>query len=314
MIAVVVPTIREECITRWAEEWATQFLANSQVRVIVVEDNPHRTFGLEDDHIYHFTWHNIERDFRDDNWIIPRRTDCVRSYGYWKAWEMGAEVIVTMDDDCYPNSPGYLDAHMRALEQTVEEEAWVSTIDGLKPRGFPYLSWKRVREVVLNHGLWSGVPDLDAVTQLASQGKWTPRKQVIPHGMYFPMCGMNIAFKREVVPAMYFLLMGQGYEYDRFGDIWCGIIVKRIADHLGKAIMSGDPSVHHERASNVWANLRKEAAALERNEVFWSAVDSVPLTGNTWQECYLEVAENLPFKGDYWEKLHNAMKIWAGLF
>lgn len=310
-VAVVVPTIREPCISRWLANWISQIV---DTNIIIVEDNPHKTMDLGPNGTHHYSWDEIEAELGEDAWIIPRRTDCVRSFGYWKAWQMGADVIATLDDDCYPNGGGWLEAHLRALGKKVKQKAWVHTIEGAKPRGVPYAGTARDAEVVVNHGLWSGIPDLDAVTQLTTSAKPICKKMVVPYGSYFPMCGMNLAWKREVTPAMYFLLMGKGYEYDRFGDIWCGVIVKKIADHLGKAVSSGDPIVHHERASDVFANLVKEAPGLGTNEWFWRVVDAIPLAGETWGECYLEVAEKLPLDGAYWEKVKSAMKIWAGLF
>ncbi len=128
------------------------------------------------------------------------------------------------------------------------------------------------------------------------------------------MCGMNLAFKPEIIPAPYFLLMGHGYEFDRFGDIWSGIILKKICDHLGYAITSGEPVVHHRRASNVWANLRKEDPGLEVNEEFWRVIDKVCLSGKTFVECYQEIARSLPLEGEYWSKLQEAMLAWTQLF
>ena len=98
--------------------------------------------------------------------------------------------------------------------------------------------------------------------------------QTIPTGRYYPMCGMNVALRPVVVPAFYFLLMGRDAGVDRFGDIWAGVFVKRICDHLGWAVNSGPAQVvADQRASNVWANLRKEAPGLELNETLWRAVD-----------------------------------------
>jgi hypothetical protein len=64
----------------------------------------------------------------------------------------------------------------------------------------------------------------------------------------------------------------------------------------------------------VWANLRKEAPGLEANEMFWEAVDSIVLQGTTFKDCYKEIAEKLPLKGEYWDKLRRAMRIWADLY
>lgn len=49
----------------------------------------------------------------------------------------------------------------------------------------------------------------------------------IPKGTLFPMCGMNLAFDRELIgPAMYFGLMGEGQPIGRYDDMWAGWCTK----------------------------------------------------------------------------------------
>jgi hypothetical protein len=49
----------------------------------------------------------------------------------------------------------------------------------------------------------------------------------IPKGTLFPMCGMNLAFDRELIgPAMYFGLMGDGQPIGRYDDMWAGWCIK----------------------------------------------------------------------------------------
>ena len=46
-------------------------------------------------------------------------------------------------------------------------------------------------------------------------------------GTLFPMCGMNLAFDRELIgPAMYFGLMGDGQPIGRYDDMWAGWCTK----------------------------------------------------------------------------------------
>ncbi len=314
-ITIVVPTIRQESIRQFLQKWGREFEDHT---VLIVEDNPERTFDIAGQNVLHFCWEDIEKELGKDSWIIPRRTDCVRSFGYFKAHQLGADVIITLDDDCYP-LPGnsFVKKHVEALTTQAHSDAWISTGNGVLPRGIPYRNLQRSVECVINHGLWTNVPDFDAVTQLVNSRlnlKFEPISQVVPKGMYFPMCGMNLAFKREVVPAMYFLLMGKDWPFDRFGDIWAGIFVKKICDHLGYGVKSGDPLIEHQRASNVWANLRKELPGYEVNETLWQAVDAVVLTRETFRECYRELAQKLPMDGDYWDSLKRAMTIWSELF
>jgi hypothetical protein len=128
------------------------------------------------------------------------------------------------------------------------------------------------------------------------------------------MCSMNIAWRPQLTPAMYFLLMGPRYPFDRFGDIWAGVLAKRIADHLGLAVNSGSPGVLHERASNVFANLAKESRGLAVNETFWRAVDSVVLSAESVAGAYAQLAERLPLEQQEFTQLRRAMRIWADLF
>jgi hypothetical protein len=170
---------------------------------------------------------------------------------------------------------------------------------------------------MVSHGLWCGVADLDAPTQLVEPHLQVPPQpgvKIIPRGTYFPMSGMNLAFRPEIAPAMYFLIMGRDWQFDRFDDIWAGVLVKKICDRLGWAMASGEPCVHHRRASNVFTNLKKEAAGIEANEYFWEAVDSVHLESDTVLGCYRELAAKLPLDGEYWSKLREAMSLWADLF
>lgn len=311
---IVVPTIREKNIVRFLDGWKDQFAGS---KVIVIEDNPEKTFHITGNNVEHFSWREIDSELGDDAWIIPRRSDCVRSFGYYKAYKDNPDFILTLDDDCFPGDPELIIKHSQNLSTLADAEVWTSTGDGIVPRGMPYENITRRMQCYVSHGLWSSVPDLDALTQLVNRRtkvKFEGRDQVIPTGNYFPMCGMNLAFRRDVVPAMYFLLMGKDWPYDRFGDIWAGIFVKKICDHLGYAVRSGEPYVKHLRASNVWRNLEKEFPGYQVNETLWQEVDGIRLSGQDFKSCYKELSQKLVINGDYWDKLRRAMAVWADLF
>ncbi|HZS13170.1 MAG TPA: hypothetical protein VFC09_01100 [Candidatus Dormibacteraeota bacterium] len=319
--AIVVPTIRETSLADFLRRWEPEFRG---LEVIVVEDNPEPTFDVPD-WVRHYSWADIDATLGGDAWIIPRRSDCVRSFGYLMAYRSGIDVAITLDDDCYPESeysPSYLSQFHAALAQEWPSDRWWNTLEDVFPRGVPYTVREVKSTVAVHHGLWSNVPDLDARTQMRMPDYRLPPArgvQRVPTGAFFPMCGMNLAFRREFIPAMYFLLMGQSasgerWPFDRFGDIWAGIFVKKIADHLGFAITSGSPSVHHSRASNVDANLAKETPGYPVNEYLWERVDRVHLTQGSVARCYAELAEKLDMDGEYWSTLKRAMRTWADLF
>jgi reversibly glycosylated polypeptide/UDP-arabinopyranose mutase len=323
-VVIVVPTIRENSIKDFLTAWEREF---KKATLVIVEDNAERTFDIKGGkNVEHYCHQDIDRDLGKDAWIIPRKTDCVRSYGYFKAWQKKPDMMITLDDDCYPNEgqKDFIATHWARLQNPGATSAWVSTLDGIIPRGVPYepQNLERRRPCVLNHGLWNNVPDFDAPTQMLHMRNprdfvWTDR--TIPVGSYFPMCGMNVAIRRDAIPAFYFLLMNlKTYGFDRFGDIWAGVIIKKIADHLGWSINSGSPAIKHLRASNVWANLRKEAPGLGINETFWAAVDAVPLRGSSFRECYREIAEGIKIESaelpEYFPTLKKAMMTWTDLF
>ncbi|MCR9243869.1 MAG: hypothetical protein NXI31_02475 [bacterium] len=325
-IVIVVPTVRQDCMQRFLDAWEPEFARSDRIELVVVEDNPEPSFELSTEaRLSHYSWRDIDERFGDDSWIVPRRTDCVRSFGYHDAWTRKPDMIVTLDDDCLPNSAspiGFLDDHWQRLESGGNHDAWVSTTSGTIPRGVPYEARERQQRCVINHGLWEHVIDYDAVTQLQQLRNPTavePVDQTIPRGHYYPMCGMNLAWRPEITPALYFLLMGRDHGVDRFGDIWAGLLSKRICDHLGYAINSGSPTVHHARASNVWSNLRKEAPGMERNETMWRLVDETLLTGTTVVDCYRQLAAAIEREGrtkddGYLVKLADAMQRWARRF
>jgi len=307
---IVVPTIREESIKRFLKAWESEF-ANHQI--IVVEDNPKKTFKINQPNLTHYAWDDIDNDLGKDSWIIPRRTDCIRSYGIYKAYQMGVDNTLTLDDDCYPLDKDFVDTHLAHLNTPTSR--WVWTTRRIKSRGVPFRNLG-MRETVINMGFWRGAADLDAPTQLVLGPRDLEPQLLRPVSpdTYFPMCGMNLSFKTYAAPMMYWLLMGRDYEYDRFGDIWCGLFAKKICDHLGLGITAGVPAVKHERASNVWVNLKKEQAGLEVNETLWETIDNIKLTEMTILTCYREVARKLPLEGEYWDKVKEAMRIWINLF
>ncbi len=340
-ITVVVPTIRENSIQRFLSEWNVHF-AKAKAHVLVVEDNPDKTFAINQKEygfsVTHFSWNDIEKDLGNNAWIIPRRSSAIKAYGFMKAYKMKSDVIISLDDDCYPlekyipklNKKNFIASHIDALYTDIQsEDAWFSTIKisgDIRPRGLPYKKTQRKirsEKIILNHGLWANVPDFDGTTQI----KFSKFPHItnyflqalVPQNVYFPMCGMNIAWKRELTPALYFMLMGKNTQekswgFDRFDDIWAGIFTKKICDHLGYRITSGAPTIWHDRASNPITNIKKERTGVVVNEKLWESVDSIVLTKTSVIECYKELAKKLPADTDYFRKLKKAMVIWADLF
>ena len=288
MIAVVVPSIREESYAQFLDAWGALFTKHD-VSLIKVTDGDDPTLTIEGKP-YKCKLSDEDSDVRD---LIFNKNDGVRNYGFWFVSQaFDVEYVITLDDDVKPIGDPIQD-HIDALNMKVPV-SWMNTADKYM-RGVPY----KVRdeaEVVLSHGVWQGVKDWDAPTQLVLGNRDVEfYKGAIPKGVYYPMCGMNIAFKRKMLPYMYYAPMGYKVGMDRFADIWLGITSKRVIDEKGWAVVTGYAEVLHERASNVWKNLQKEAKGLELNETFWEGDESDPYfklyeqKRNEWKKIIEEV-------------------------
>jgi reversibly glycosylated polypeptide/UDP-arabinopyranose mutase len=314
---LVIPTNREQNIKEFLKAWNTS-PAGDWHQIVVVEDNPEKTFdiNLAD----HYSWKEIDEEFGDNKWVISRRDSAIRSFGFWKAYEMGADYIFTLDDDCFPldieDEDFFCDRHLQNILKTPK---WTELVPNKRTRGLPYFNKGTLGKVVANVGLWCGVPDLDAIETLA-KGRvtnYTPPAidRVVPAGQYFPWCGMNFAFSREIAVLAYFPLMGEGSPYRRFDDIWFGVICKRILDHLGLRVTVGRPWVRHKKASDPMVNLVKEAPGVKTNEHFWELIEGLPISGTTPAMCMEEVGDHLSNnKDDYFKRLGEAICRWVSMF
>src|SRR3972149_1918637 len=96
-IFLVIPTIRD---LNFLKSWKDEF---KNCHLIVVVDGGKENVKVPNKNflsITHFNWKDIDRDLGKNSWIIPRRNAGIRNYGFLKAYEMGADVILTLDDDC----------------------------------------------------------------------------------------------------------------------------------------------------------------------------------------------------------------------
>jgi len=285
--------------------------------------------------------------------IIPEKCHAETSFGFLIAWEEEADVILELDDDCFHvDGHDLIRGHLNNLLNNCglivcSNSKWYNTIENLVldcsllvfPRGHPYASetrvesytWKRANDgkCALNMGLWVGHPDLDALTILYNGGLdgrsniksvgLRRGKIIVDRGTYFAICSMNTSFQRRIIPAFYQLYM-KVMGIDRFDDIWSGLFIKKIADHLGDSICLGKPLVYHDkRPRSTFKDLKAEFEGIVMNEVLWKIVDSLELNGKDYFECYLELANGIEKNIErFSEKVHRdfislqveKMKLW----
>lgn len=258
MIAIILPTNRPESYSKFLQGWEKQF-KDHKVELVTVQD------GEEPEVIHRNKGYSLKEIMGDNADLIYNKNDGVRNLGfaYVAKYLKDVDTLLTLDDDTLPLGDTIGD-HLKVLGTKVPV-TWMSTASEYT-RGFPY----NIREeatVMLSHGMWQGVADWDAPTQLIMGNRpITFYKGIIPKGIFSPHCIMNVAFRRELIPYMYQAPMGYRIGLDRFADIWSGIEVKKDIDRLGYAYATGYAVVRHERASNVWTNLQKEAKGLFLNE------------------------------------------------
>jgi hypothetical protein len=274
-----------------------------------------------------------------------------RNVGLLKAWEGGADVVITIDDDNWMLNHDFVRLHGVVGEQpelpAVESSSgWFNVCSMLEEaggarfyhRGFPRGErWKEAeaftcvaplrRRVAVNAGLWLDDPDIDAMTRLErpivvrGMREGAPPRFVLQPGTWSPFNSQNTALLREVIPA-YFLSPCIG----RYDDIWPSYIVTRIAHHLGDVIAYGHPLLRQKRNEHdLWRDLDAERVGMLLSDEFCATLRSIPLHGATYAECYGELTQKLPDAwrpGQKWsdamlrarEGLLEGMSVWAGLF
>lgn len=266
-IAVVVPTCREKQIEVFKSDWSVLFDFYN-VHLIVVHDGDEPWLEIKDKKI--LTASDIMKENRD---LISNRISAIRNLGFaYIAKEMKeVDYVITLDDDLNPVGDPIGD-HLEALQMKVPI-SWMR-IGSEYTRGFPY-GVREEAEVVFSHGVWTGIKDYDAPTQLArGNPDMEFYKMPIPKGVLFPTSGMNVAFKRKALPFMYWAHREDGIA--RFDDIFMGINAKREFDKKNWAMVTGYARVEHNRMSNVYKNLQGEAIGLELNEGYWMGIEKHP--------------------------------------
>jgi len=199
-----------------------------------------------------------------------------KNKGIAEAVRRGADVVVVLDDDCYPmpdtpNLSSLIEQHEDALEP--QNVPMFEPVTNPPSRGTPYDNLCMEMPVAASMGFWTKVGDHCAVRQLAFNACPMEFRRELMHGRYFPLCGMNLAFRpSDWDPWWHFI------DVPRFDDIWMGWLWQKEAYRRGYCFNLAGPLVKHSRQSDPWKNLRAEAQHLERNETLWRDIAAAPAT------------------------------------
>ena len=348
-VCVVVPTIREyDCVRDYVENAREHGFDTDRLEFVLVTEDFCETdemrrmldeldvAGRVFDGTAREEWYEKHgvAEYAD---VVPAASHAETSFGLLYMWEKGHDYGVFIDDDTLPHDEDdFFGTHLRNLEyegkveEVVSDERWVNVLyqgyDDLYPRGYPYAAMDEEVEtdetpiergdVVASQGLWTNVPDLDAVRILMdgdlngqAQTRTTTedfeRDFVAAPGSYLTVCSMNLAFRREVIPAFYQMPMDDNeWNVGRFDDIWSGVVLKRACDVLGKRVYNGAPLCEHNKAPrSTFDDLTNEVAGLELNEHFWKIVDEAGEDASSYAEVARDVADALE-SGD-WSEYNN---------
>ena len=336
-ICVIVPTIREyECMEAYVANAREHGFDTDRLFVVLVTedfcDTDEMAAMLDDlgvdgavfDGTAREAWF-AEQGVSEYSHLIPEASHAQTSFGLLYMWANERfDYGVFIDDDTLPHDEDFFGTHMENLafegeiESRASDESWVNVLDDadgdLYPRGYPYAAMDEdvdrepthVDDVVASQGLWTNVPDLDAVRILMDgdlQGQAQSRTAradfgedfVAAEGQYLTVCSMNLAFRREVIPAFYQLPMDDNrWDVGRFDDIWSGLFLKRACDLLDKQVYNGGPLCEHNKAPrSTFDDLQNEVAGLELNEHVWEVLDDAGAGASSYREAFAAMADAL---------------------
>ncbi|MBI2196470.1 hypothetical protein HYU45_02540 [Candidatus Daviesbacteria bacterium] len=255
---------------------------------------------------------------------VPYNSDSRRNVGYLMAYELGDEVIISIDDDNFPiKGKDFFKEHEvvgRGKHKSVtiqDSNGWFNICSLLNfsnpgvvyARGFPYFArFKQEKytqknsdvEIHMNAGLWLKAPDVDAITWLGVKPNaisFKKKSLVLANKTWTPINTQNTSLNRAVIPSYWFVKMGypiSGLSIDRYGDIFSGFFAQACVKHLGFNIRVGSPIINHIRNThNAIKDLNYEFMCVIVLEDILNWLTEVKLEGSSYAESYLSLASQM---------------------
>ncbi|XP_021623060.1 probable UDP-arabinopyranose mutase 5 isoform X2 [Manihot esculenta] len=303
-VDIVIGALNSD-LTQFMNEWRSIF---SQFHLIIVKD-PDLNEELkipEGFNIDVYTKSHMDQVVGSSTSVLFSGYSC-RYFGFLISHK---KYIVSIDDDCIPakDEKGFLvdavEQHIVNLTTPATPLFFNTLYDPYREgadfvRGYPF-SLRNGVTCALSCGLWLNLADLDAPTQALKPGQRNSRYvdavMTVPARAMMPISGINIAFNRELVgptllPAL--RLAGEGkLRWETMEDIWSGMCVKVVCDHLGLGVKSGLPYVWRKDRGNAIESLKKEWEGMKLMEEVVPFFQSVrlPQTAATAEDCVVEIA------------------------
>lgn len=247
---------------------------------------------------------------------LPYNSIQRRNIGLLLAYEKGAQVIITIDDDNFFEAGDFIGRHScvgktASLDSVRSPDGWYNICETLKEeRNIPFYhrgyAWKErwkpkikttvkkaKKKIMVNAGLWLEDPDVDALTRLTLSIRATGYNRktnfTLAKGTWCPFNSQNTALHRDLLPA-YFLSPLVG----RYDDIWGSYLTRAIMDHMGDAIAYGFPLVRQERnIHNYWKDLDHERRGMDLTDYLCKTLRQIRLSGKDYHTCFIELCAKL---------------------
>lgn len=285
--------------------------------------------------------------------IIPKKSHAETSFGLiYHLFHQEFQYGFFIDDDTAPtNSSNYFGDHIKNLnftgeiESTSSNNGWVNVLyqtykqHKLYPRGYPYskmgekISMKKTNikirgSVYISQGLWTNVPDLDAIRILMdgdlngqAKTRLTPEHYknnfIAERNNFITICSMNLAFRRNIIPAFYqFPMDDNPHHIGRFDDIWSGVVAKKVLDHINKYIINGFPlCIHNKAPRSTFKDILAESPGYESNEYFGESIKDIKSDSTDILDITEAIAQELSNNGKtpFIKYCGNYMKRWLNV-
>lgn len=331
-VDIVIGALHSD-LTLFMNEWRPIF---SRFHLIIVKD-PDLKEELkipEGFNLDVYTKSHIERLVGSSTSVVFSGYSC-RYFGFLVSRK---KYIVSIDDDCSPAKDGKgfrVDAvaqHIANLTSPATPFFFNTLYDPYREgadfvRGYPF-SLRSGVTCALSCGLWLNLADFDAPTQALKPGQRNSRYvdavMTVPARAMMPISGINIAFNREVVgpallPALRLAAEGN-LRWETMEDVWSGMCVKVVCDHLGLGVKTGLPYVWRKDRGNAIESLKKEwegVKLMEQVVPFFQSV-RLPRTAATAEDCVIEMAnlvkEKLGPSDTVFTRAAEAMMEWVKLW
>ena len=210
---------------------------------------------------------NISKELSD---VIGWKSIQRRNLGFLFAYQQGADIVATVDDDNIPYDDWgknvlvgqEIECDLYEPEDNVFDPLSITNTPNIWHRGYPIellqkrhrveYKGKTKRKVLVQADLWDGDPDIDAMARLTM-------KPIVKYNIDNPFCSNKIApfnsqntfLSREVIP-FYTVLPHVG----RMDDIWGAYIMQH---YFPNSVIYNKASVYQDRnVQDLITNLEKE--------------------------------------------------------